>query len=213
MFRLQTFLLVVGLAMASLANAAAFNFSRDPFAGTGALATPGRQVIGNEISIPIFDFSADVLALNRSTFGIPDGIRLFNGVAEQIPSSGSNFIVLGNFDGDNNPLNGNQLNAGLAANLIADRIDATGAGFFIYFDSGLDLPRLVFSTDIGSSDADLKVLARFTGLGGQAGRDAMASFSQANVAGVPEPANWAMLIAGFTLVGAAARRRHKLASV
>lgn len=212
MFGPQALLLVASLAMASSANAAAFNFASDPFAGTAALTTPGRQVIGNETSIPIFDFTADVLVLNTSTFGIPDGIRLFNGVAAQIPASGSNFIVLGSFDGDGNPLNGNQLNAGLAANLIADSIDATGAGFFIYFNSGLDLPRLVFSTDLGSSDADLKVLARFTGLGGQAGRDAMARFSQANVAGVPEPASWAMLIAGFAMVGATARRRHKLAS-
>lgn len=33
-------------------------------------------------------------------------------------------------------------------------------------------------------------------------------FVQSNAAVVPEPANWAMLIAGFGLVGAAARRRR-----
>ena len=34
-----------------------------------------------------------------------------------------------------------------------------GPGFFIYFNSGLDLPRLVYSTDLSDNTADLKVLA------------------------------------------------------
>lgn len=211
MFRPAIFCLAavaVAVSVAPAANAANFVFDSDPFAGTAALETPGRQIIGNEISIPVFDFAADVLAFNTTTFSVADGVGLFNGLAEDIPAFGKNFIVLRNFDGDGDPFNGNQLNAGLAANLIADQIDATGAGFFIYFNSGLDLPRLVFSTDLASNTADLKVLARFTGLGGQIGRDAMVQFAQDNVAGVPEPASWAMLIAGFGLVGAAARRRH-----
>jgi hypothetical protein len=37
--------------------------------------------------------------------------------------------------------------------------------------------------------------------------DPIVSFS----AGVPEPASWAMMIAGFGLVGAAARRRRTVA--
>jgi hypothetical protein len=36
---------------------------------------------------------------------------------------------------------------------------------------------------------------------------------RATVTGVPEPATWAMLIAGFGLVGFAARRRRETASV
>lgn len=210
MFRSTMFSLVL-LAIAPAADAAEFVFASDPFAGTAALQMPGRQIIGNEVSIPAFDFSADVLAFNTSTFGIAGGINLFNGLAEEISSFGQNLIVLRSFDGDGDPFNGNQLNAGSAATLIADRIDAAGAGFFVYFNSGLDLPRLVFSTDLASNTADLKVLARFTGLGGEAGRDAVAQFAQGNVAGVPEPASWAMLIAGFGLVGAIARRRNALA--
>jgi hypothetical protein len=71
---------------------------------------------------------------------------------------------LGNADGDGDPSNGIVLNAGLAANLIANTVNAPGSGFFIYFNSGLDLPRLVFSTDLSAPTADLKVLARLNGL-------------------------------------------------
>jgi hypothetical protein len=191
-------------------HAATFAFNTDPFAGSNALITPGRQVVGDEISIPAFEFANDVLAFDAGVFDIPAGIDFFNGLASAIPLSGANFIVLRTFDGDGNPLNGNQLNAGSAADLIVDRITGAGAGFFVYFNSGLDLPRLVYSTDLDSNQADLKVLARFTGLTGASGRDAMAEFSAYNVASVPEPESWAMMIAGFGLVGAAARRQRTL---
>ncbi len=197
-----------GLCVALPAHATIFTFATDPFAGSTALTTPGRQVVGNEISIPVFDFAADTLAFNTNFFDIPAGLSFFNGVVGDIPASGTNFVVLRTFDGDGDSGNGNQLNAGTAANLIAGQITAPGAGFFIYFNSGLDLPRLVYSTDLGSSDADLKVLARFTGLTGDAGRNAMSGFTAANIAAVPEPASWAMMIGGFALVGGALRRRE-----
>jgi hypothetical protein len=68
------------------------------------------------------------------------------------------------FDDDNNA--GTPFGAGQAANLTADRITTPGAGFFIYFNQALDLPRLVFSTDLSDSTADLKVLARMLNLNG-----------------------------------------------
>jgi hypothetical protein len=197
------------LATASRAEASMFNFNQNPFAGSTALTTPGRQIVGNERFIPDFDIATDVLAFNPAVFGTADGFQLFNGVAGDIPAGGFNVIVLQTFDSDGDPLNGNQLNAGQAANLIANAVDQSGSGFFLYFNSGLDLPRLVFSTDLGSTEADLKIVARFTGLSGDAGRAAMPTFSASNVGNVPEPATWAMLIAGFGLVGAAARRRRQ----
>lgn len=201
-----TFCIAAALGLGVRADATVFTFATDPFAGTTALTTPGRQIIGNEISIPVFDFANDVIAINKSVFNVP-GLTLFNGEVGDIPQTGVNLVALRTFDSDGNPANGNQLAAGSAATLIADRITASGPGFFIYFNSGLDLPRLVFSTDLGSPDADLKVLARFTGLTGQAGRDSMAYFADANFAAVPEPASWAMIVGGFGLLGAAVRRR------
>jgi hypothetical protein len=209
-FAVATTITITAFGSVPSAQAATFTFNTDPFAGSTALITPGRQVVGNEISIPAFDFANDVLAFDAGVFDIPAGINFFNGVAAAIPVTGANFIVLRTFDSDGDPFNGNQLNAGSAADLIAGQITSAGAGFFVYFNSGLDLPRLVYSTDLNSNQADLKVLARFTGLTGAAGRDAMAEFTAYNVASVPESESWAMMIAGFGLVGAVARRRRML---
>jgi hypothetical protein len=197
---------VAALLLGGTAQATVFTFDTDPFAGSTALETPGRQVVGNELFIPVFDIANDVLAFNTKAFDIPDDLVVFNGLAADIPA-GAHVIVLGDFDADGDPLNGIALNAGSAATLIANSVSTPGAGFFVYFNSGLDLPRLVYSTDLDSAEADLKILARFSNLSGQPGRDAMATFTAGNFAAVPEPASWAMLIAGFGLVGAAARRR------
>lgn len=210
-FKLAQCTLLVPLALVALsqeAHATVFNFNTDPFAGSTALITPGRQVVGNERFIADFNPASDVLAFNPAVFDTAGGFQLFNGLAGDIPASGINFVVLETFDADGDPLNGVLMNAGLAANLIAGAITDPGAGFFIYFNSGLDLPRLVYSTDLSASDADLKIVARFTGLTGDAGRAALPGISVANVGNVPEPAAWAMMITGFGLVGAAARRRR-----
>jgi PEP-CTERM motif len=190
------------------AEAAVFQFNEDPFAGTTALNTPGRQIIGGERFLPVFDIANDQLAFHPARFGTVGGFQFFNGLAGDIPPSGINLVVLRSFDFDGDPNNGNQLNAGQAATLVANAITESQHGFFVYFNSGLDLPRLVFSTDLGSADADLKIIARFTGLNGAVGRAAMADFSAANFGNVPEPESWALLIAGFGLTGAIARRRR-----
>jgi hypothetical protein len=203
--------LAAGLALAGAADAATFTFNTDPFAGSTALTTPGRQIVGGEVSIPLFDFAQDTILIDPAVFGV-SSLTLFNGVAADIPASGASIIVLRTLDSDGNAANGNQLAAGSAANLIADRVTTPGAGFFIYFNSGLDLPRLVFSTDLDSNQADLKILARFTGLTGSAGAGALGQFGAANFAAVPEPATWAMLIAGFGLIGASVRRTSAAAS-
>ncbi len=198
----------LGLLFAgSAANSAVFKFNDAPFAGSTALATPGRQIVGGERFIPDFDIGSDVLVFNPQAFGTTNGFQLFNGLAGDLPTGGFNFIVLQTFDFDGDPLNGNQLNAGQAANLIANAFTQPGSGFFIYFNSGLNLPRLVFSTDLSSSEADLKIVARFTGLTGDAGKAMLPEFTTSKVGNVPEPASWAMMITGFGLVGAAARRR------
>ena len=197
------------LSVAMNANADTINFATDPFAGTDALITPGRQIIGNELFVPVLDIANDVLSFDAGVFGI-NAISFANDVIANIPATGVNTIVLRTFDNDGDPAT--PFGAGSAANLIADQITSPGAGFFVYFNSGLDLARLVYSTDLSDNTADLKILARFLNLSGQPGRDAMATFTEANFAitQVPEPTSLVLLaISGVWVGHRSARRRRR----
>jgi hypothetical protein len=175
------------LTFSATASAAIFSFDTDPFAGSTALTDPGRQIVGGEPFIN-FDPAMDVFEFSKDVFGI-DEILFFSGLATDLPGSGVNFIVLQNADVP--------FGAGIAANLTAAEITQPGPGFFIYFNSGLDLARLVYSTNLDDSTADLKIMARMTNLSGQAGRDALPEFTEANfVLQVPEPSSLLLLTAG-----------------
>ncbi len=105
--------------------------------------------------------------------------------------------MLQSLDNDGDPLT--PFGAGNAANLIAAQITQPGPGFFIYFNSGLNLPRLVFSTDLSENTSDLKILARLTDFSGQPG--VLPTFTQANfsVTSVPEPATLLLMTTGGAL--------------
>jgi hypothetical protein len=200
---------LVGAALLTLCttlNAASFRFDTDPFAGSTALTTPGRQVVGGEASIT-FSIPDDVFSLESTVFGVGTSVNFVNDLAANLPASGVNVVVLQTFDNDGNPAT--PFGAGTAANLIAGQITTPGAGFFIYFNQGLDLPRLVFSTNLDDSDADLKILFRMTNLTGQGGRDLIPSFaaSNFNVTTTPEPSSF-LLIPIVGAIGVYIRRRR-----
>jgi hypothetical protein len=205
MIRLMLSALACLFAFGGAANAATFTFNTDPFAGSTALTTPGRQVVGGEPSIS-FDTSGDVLIFEPSVFSIV-GLSFVNSNLDMMPPSGVNFIVLQVFDDDNNPATA--FGAGSAANLIAQKITTAGAGFFIYFNSALNLPRLVFSTNLDDPSADLKILARFTNLAGQPG--SLNGFTADNVATTPVPPAAVLMVTPLLLgaVGAKLKRRPR----
>lgn len=177
-----------------------FTFSTNPFEGSTALVTAGRQIVGGEPSIT-FNIATDVFAFDGSVFGMGSSISFANGLVGSIPTSGMNVVVLQTFDNDAN--GGTPFGAGNAADLLASRITASGAGVFIYFNSGLDMPRLVYSTDLSDNTADLRILARLTNLTGQGGRDAIPQFTAANfavVTTVPEPSSLLLLAAGLAVL-------------
>lgn len=198
------------VALATTAHATVFSFNTDPFAGSTAPSTPGRQVVGGE---PFITFSpaTDVFSFDPAVFGIGSTVQFANGVAGSLPTSGSNVIVLQSFDDDANPAT--PFAAGSAANLIAAQVTAPGPGFFIYFNQGLDLPRLVFSPDLNDNTSDLKIMARLVNLTGQTGRDAMPTFTAANfqIASVPDAAHafTIAIAAGALLAGGWVFRRSR----
>jgi len=200
------FLIVTALlTLSATASATAFPFNSDPFAGSNALTTPGRQIVGGESFIS-FDTATDVFALGSSVFGVGDEVHFANDVVGNLPTGGANVIVLETLDNDANPMT--PFGAGNAADVIASQITSPGPGFFIYFNSGLNLPRLVFSTDLNDNTADLKVLFRMTNLSGQP--DALPAFSASNFAFVPEPPTLMLLAAaGMLGVGRTSFRRRR----
>ena len=176
------------------------HFSTAPFAGSTALETPGRQIVGGGL-LTTFDPALDVFSFETSAFGIGNSVNFANGVVGAIPASGLNIIVLQTFDNDNNAAT--FFGAGNAANLLATQITSSGAGVFLYFNSSLDIARLIYSADLSDETADLKVLAHLTNLSGVAGRDAFSAFTAENfqlVTTVPEPTTFAMLFAGVALI-------------
>jgi len=206
------FAIAVGASMP--AAAVDFTLNQSPFAGTTALTTPGRQVVGNELFISGFNTSTDRLVFDTRVFDFTAPLSFSNSFGADLPAGGAEVIVLRDIDADGNLQNGILNNAGLSANLIASRVDTPGAGFFLYYNSTLDLNRLVYSTDLSSPLAELKIIARFTDVTGAAAQNGLANFSSTNFAGaVPEPASWAMLITGFGSVGTLMRRRRAVGVV
>jgi hypothetical protein len=193
------------LACSSAANATVFSFLSDPFAGTDALITPGRQIIQAPAVVePSIDFQvgSDVFVFDKATFGI-DTLTFANGLVADIPASGVNVVVLQTVDNDNNAAT--PFVAGVAANIIAEQITTSGAGFFIYFNSVLDLPRLVFSTDLSDPNADLRVLVRLGNFAGESGE--LVNFTADNFELVPEPSGLLLVAAGAAWFCHARRRR------
>jgi PEP-CTERM motif len=206
---IATCVTLVSSLIGSTASASTFTFATDPFAGSPALTTPGRQIVAGEDFI-VFSPATDIFALDATVFGVGNSVLFANDFAGNLPTSDVNVIVLETFDDDNNPLT--PFLAGNAANLIAAQITTPGPGFFIYFNQTLDLPRLVFSTDLNDNTADLKVLARMVNLTGDGGRDAMQTFTASNFtfttesAAVPEPST--LLLLGTGMLAAAQRWRR-----
>jgi len=196
---------MIALALSFTLNGAVITFDTDPFAGSTALTTPGRQIVGDEAFVT-FDIANDVFAFEPSVFGVAGQVLFANDLVGNLPTSNVNIIVLQTLDNDAD--SGTPFGAGSAANLIASQITSPGPGFFIYFNSGLNLPRLVYSTDLDDSTADLKILARLTNLANQSG--ALPTFTESNFAMVPEPSGFVLMTAAGALWACGyARRRYR----
>lgn len=200
------------LTLNGASKASSISFGTDPFEGTTVRNTPGRQVVGGEFFIS-FQTATESFVFDASAFGMTE-IRFANGTIGSIPFD-ANVVVLQTTDNDNNPLT--PFGAGNAADLLAGRIATPGPGLFVYFNQSLNLPRLVYSDNLSSNTADLRILARMLSLNGQSGQgalNALPAFTASNFAltdgsAVPEPSNVVMMGGGIALLAFGVVRRSR----
>ncbi len=146
--------------------------------GADALVYNGTSLGSGPDQITDFSIAEDRFQLNASAFGVTGNLAFVNALAENLPSSGVNVIVLQDADDDGNA--GTVFNARSAARLIAGKITETGAGFFVYFNSALNLNRLVYTPDLSNGESPLTILNALTDLTGQAAIDALPTFTEEN---------------------------------
>lgn len=207
--RLSPFAVALALACGATgaAHATNFSFNANPFAGSAANPNDGIRTVvgGNEIQLPSFDVYADQFQFSQAVFNVSGDISFANSLGANLPDTFANVIVL-----RDSPT---PFNAGSAANVIAANVDLDGAGFFVYWNSTLNVNRLVYSTNLNVNTADLSILARINSPTGQEAIDALPTFTAANfaVTPVPEPSTYAMMLAGLMGVVAVSRRSKKAA--
>jgi hypothetical protein len=199
--RQMKFLAFILVVLVTAVNGATLVFNANPLAGNPALTTPGRQIVNGAGGGPVFSFDpvTDIIGFDPDVFGF-NSVQFAKGNTTDpgFPTTGVTVAVVQNASA-----------AGAAATALADQLTTATPGFFIYFNAGFDVPRLVFSTDLNDADADLAILARFNNLSGQPG--VLSTITAANFAAVPEPSSFLLALAG--LAGAClitgARRRHR----
>lgn len=194
------------------ATAATVPILQNPLATAGFNPADGvRQVAGGgAISLPSFDQAADSFLLDLAAFGVNGPISFVNSLAKDLPAGGFNTIVLQDSDNDANPAT--PFNAGTAANVIAAALTLDVAGFFVYFNSSLNLNRLVFSTNLNEPTADLAILAAIQSPTGQGAVAALPTIRADNfqaVAPVPLPAALPLLAAALGGLGLLRHRSRR----
>jgi Ca2+-binding RTX toxin-like protein len=166
--------IVGGLGVDTLTGSAGsdlFAYNGDPFGnGTpGAPAPPANISALNQPDI-VQDFTSgeDQFVFDRLTFGL-DSLVFQRGQAAQL-DAGANLIVL---------QDGFQA-AGAAARAIANNNDVNAReGLFVYFNTNLQLNRLVYSEDLANGGR-ISVLANLDNQRGPTGQAALANFSAAD---------------------------------
>jgi hypothetical protein len=167
-------------------NGATLVFSTNPLAG---VPDTGGQIVNGAGGGPVFSFNplTDVIAFDPAAFGV-NAVAFANGNTTDpgFPMSGLTVAVVQNAAA-----------ARAVATVLGNQLTSTGPGFFMYFNAGLNVPRLVFSRDLGDPNADLAILARFDNLTGQAGVLPSIQASNFTATAIPEPSS--MLITSGAL--------------
>ena len=158
-----------------------FAYAGDPFEGRDVSA-PEREIIAdNQDFISDFDFAEDKYRFNATDFDVVGDVNFTAVDANAEGASiapGTNVVAVLNSNDANDP--NAPFAAGTAANQIAELTTEDGAGFFAYFNSGLELNRVVYSTNLNDASADLNVISQQTDLTGARAINALNDFSADN---------------------------------
>jgi hypothetical protein len=160
------------------------------------------------LAIAAFDVADDRYRIFNDTFGVAGPLDFQNAfAADGNLSDAANVIVLQNSDNDANAAT--VFNARSAAGVIAANTGADRSGFFVYFNSALNINRLVFSANLNDALAALVILAANNSPTGAAAIAQLPDFTAENFqfSEVPIPGAVALFATG--LLGAAAARRRK----
>ena len=180
---------VSGTAAADTLNGTAASETITGFAGADTITSgAGRDTIVYDATslgsapdtLVDFDVAQDRFLLNATDFNVTGPLRVQNALAANLVSNGSNVIVLRDSDNDANPAT--PFNARSAAQTIGTAITTDGAGFFVYFNSVLNLNRLVYSTNLNDGAAALTVLGAIGTTTGQAAITQLTQYGEANFA-------------------------------
>lgn len=180
------------------------------FAATTALAVGAAQAAtftvtsGQNAQVPSFDTAEDQFLIDTASFGFDESFVFLNSLATGV-NDVANIIVLQDADDDNDPTT--VFNARSAARLIGANTDEARGGFFIYFNSALNINRLVYSTDLSDGEAGFQIVAAILDPTGAAAIAALPGFSAANFDVAPVPLPGAAILFGSAIAAGAFRRR------
>jgi hypothetical protein len=192
------YLTVVLFMFVTTVSGARLVFTNNPLPGVPSAV---GQIFNGAGGGPVFSFDppADLIVFDPAAFGV-NSIDFASGNTTDpgFPTGDLTVAVVRNAGA-----------ARAAATVLGDQLTTSGPGFFIYFNAGLNVPRLVFSRDLGDPNADLAILARFNNLSGQ--NSALDAITAGNFAQVPEPSgilltSGAIAALGFLTVRRRARR-------
>ena len=97
MLRVHFYLGLALVALSATAGAATIRFDTDPFAGTTARTTPGRQIVAGESFIN-FSIAQDIYSVDPAAFGVTGPVNFVNSLVGNLPSTGVNVVVLESFE-------------------------------------------------------------------------------------------------------------------